>query len=121
MKNLISNSDRLSALTSFVKQYDADIVDLYYSKVKPTTAWFNHVFSECEQSALELHGTLFAMAEKFLSEDNMAELKDRFKLWALNIEVAAEYASDDLSCYKELYTSEHDMFQDTYNMYYNEY
>lgn len=118
---LISNSDRLSALTSFIKQYDVDLINLYYAKVKPLNLWFDYVFSECDQSAFDLYNILFTMAEKFLEEDQIAELQDRLKLWALNIEVAAEFASDNLYQYRELYTSEHDLFQDTYNMYYNEY
>ena len=121
MTTLIANSDRLSALVSFVKQYDQDVVSLFYSKVKPTSLWVDHCFSDCQDSALELFHTLFAMADRFLDSDDMLELIERLKLWELHIEVAHEMASDDLSQYWDHYDSAHDSFQDTYAMYRNEY
>ena len=121
MTTLIANSDRLSALVSFVKQYDQDVVSLFYSKVKPTNVWADHCFADCQDSALELFHTLFAMADRFLDGNDMLELVERFKLWELRIDVAHEMASDDLSQYWDHHDSAHDSFQDTYEMYRNEY
>lgn len=121
MTTLIANSDRLSALVSFVKQYDQDVVSLFYTKVKPTSVWTKYCFSDCQDSAAELFHALFAMADKFLDSSDMLELVERFKLWELHIEVAHEMASDSLAQYQDVYTSEHDLFQETYAVYLNEY
>ncbi len=119
---IITNSDRFLALTGFVKSYDGDVLNLFYAKVKPTNLWLDHCFSDCQESASELHDQLLAMAEKFLASSQFDELEERLKLWALHIEVAQEYAQDDLSCFAdEPEATEGDLFQDKYNMYYNEY
>jgi hypothetical protein len=120
--NTITNLDRFLALTGFVKSYDADVLNLFYTKVKPTKAWFDYCFSDCQESAKQLHDQLLAMAEKFLTSIQFDELEERLKLWALHIEVAQEYAQDDLSCFAdESEATEGDLFQDKYDMFYNEY
>lgn len=120
--NNITNLDRFLAVTAFVKSYDADVLNLFYVKVKPTKLWLDYCFSDCQVSAKELHDKLLSMAEKFLTSNQFDELQERYKLWALHIEVATEYASDDLSCYAdEVEPTEGELFQDKYDMYYNEY